>query len=104
MEEEKHPVPPIRIHDRIFVATKELVGVRVTPDHKPYAIRKIINALNAKEVNTIRASPFGKLVEIGEEPSFSRRFGRFIISRQLKVTKKHESWFIFADKSVRFLL
>ncbi|KAF8094773.1 hypothetical protein N665_0353s0004 [Sinapis alba] len=84
MEEEKHPVPPIRIHDRIFVATKELVGVRVTPDHKPYAIRKIINALNAKEVNTIRASPFGKLVEIGEEPSFSRRFGRFIISRQLK--------------------
>ncbi|KAL0876593.1 hypothetical protein Bca101_026298 [Brassica carinata] len=49
-------------------------------------------------------SPFGKLIEIGEKPSFSGRFGRFIISRQLKVEKKHEAWFIFAGKPVRFSL
>ncbi|KAL0864470.1 hypothetical protein Bca101_043588 [Brassica carinata] len=68
------------------------------PYHKPHAIRQILNALYPEEVNIIRGSPFGKLVEIGEKPSFSGRFGRFIISRQLKVEKKHEAWFIFAGK------
>ncbi|KAL0678340.1 hypothetical protein Bca4012_006321 [Brassica carinata] len=72
MEDDEHTVPPIHIPDRIFTIGEEPIEVRVTLYHKPYAIRK---TLNAEEVDTIRASPFGKLVEIGEKPSFSLRFG-----------------------------
>ena len=86
MEGDEHSAAPLRILDQIFAVGHEPDRVRVTPYHKPYAIRKILNALDPEEVDTIRGSPFGKLVEIGEKPSFSGRFGRFIISRQLKVT------------------
>lgn len=72
MEDDEHTAPPIRIPYRIFTVGEEPVGVRITLYHKPYAIRQI---LNAEEVDTIRASPFGKLVEIGEKPSLSWRFG-----------------------------
>ncbi|CAN7127414.1 unnamed protein product, partial [Brassica rapa subsp. narinosa] len=54
--------PPLRISDRFFAVGHEPVGVRVTPYHKPYAIRQILNALDPEEVDTVRGSPFGKLV------------------------------------------
>ncbi|CAN7059631.1 unnamed protein product [Brassica oleracea var. botrytis] len=98
MEEEDRSSPPLRIPDRIFAVDHEPVGVRVTPYHKPYAIRQILNTLDPEEVDTIRGSSFGKLIVIGEKPSFSGRFGRFIISKQLLVSSKHEAWFIFAGK------
>ena len=41
-------------------------------------------------------------MEISEKPSFSGRFARFMLSRQLKVEKKHEAWFRFAGKPIRF--
>ena len=104
MEEEDRSSPPLRIPDRIFAVDHEPVGVRVTPYHKPYAIRQILNTLDPEEVDTIRGSSFGKLIVIGEKPSFSGRFGRFIISKQLLVSSKHEAWFIFAGKPVRFSL
>ncbi|KAJ4906183.1 Uncharacterized protein Rs2_09841 [Raphanus sativus] len=88
----------------LLLTLPEPVGVRVTPYHKPHAIRQILNALHPDEVDTIRSSPFGKPVEIADKPSFSGRFGRFIISRQLKVDKKHEAWFIFSGKPIRFSL
>ncbi|KAJ4896352.1 hypothetical protein Rs2_23146 [Raphanus sativus] len=104
METGDQSAPPLRIPDRIFALGHEPVGVRVTPYHKPNAIKEILNALDPQEIDIIRASPFGKLVELAEMPSFSGRFGRFIISRQLKVENKHEAWFIFAGKPVRFSL
>ncbi|XP_056860028.1 uncharacterized protein LOC108832931 [Raphanus sativus] len=104
MEGEDDSPSPLTLPPRIFAVGSEPVGVRVTPYHKPHAIRQILNALNPDEVDTIRSSPFGKLVEIADKPSFSGRFGRFIISRQLKVDKKHEAWFIFSGKPVRFSL
>ncbi|CAN6981109.1 unnamed protein product, partial [Brassica rapa subsp. trilocularis] len=57
--------------DCIFAVGHEPVGVKVTPYHKPYAIRQILNALDLEEVDTIKGSPFGKLVEFGEKLSFS---------------------------------
>ncbi|KAL0774852.1 hypothetical protein Bca101_040004 [Brassica carinata] len=98
MEEEDRSSPPLRIPDRIFAVDHEPVGVRVTPYHKPYAIRQILNALDPEEVDTIRGSSFGKLIEIGRSLLSPGRFGRFIISRQLLVSSKHEAWFIFAGK------
>ncbi|KAL0853950.1 hypothetical protein Bca101_059102 [Brassica carinata] len=104
MEGEENSPPPLTLPQRIFAVGSEPVGVRVTPYHKPHAIRQILNSLDPEEVDAIRSSPFGKLVEIADKPSFSGRFGRFIISRQLKVDKKHEAWFIFSGKPVRFSL
>lgn len=104
MDKENSGAPPCTIPERIFKAGEEPTGVRVTPYHKPCGIRQILNALEPEEIEKIRTSPFGKMVEIAEKPSFSGRFGRYIISRQLKVAKKHEVWFIFAGKPIRFSL
>ncbi|KAL0816823.1 hypothetical protein Bca101_073267 [Brassica carinata] len=64
-----HPLPP-----RMFAVGHEPVGVRVTPYHKASCITIILNALDEDEIEAIRISPFGKLVEISEKPPFSGRF------------------------------
>ncbi|XP_048633141.1 uncharacterized protein LOC106421488 [Brassica napus] len=89
---------------RIFAIGEEPSRVRVTAYRKPCALRHIFNALDPDEVERIRGSQFGRLLEIADKPSFSGRFGRYIISRQLKVSKKHEAWFVFAEKPIRFSL
>ncbi|KAF8115398.1 hypothetical protein N665_0027s0014 [Sinapis alba] len=104
METEETDGPPCQLPERIFAYREEPTSVRVTPYHKASRIRLILNALDADEVQMIQESPFGKLVEIADKPDFSGRFGRYIISRQLKVAKKHEAWFLFAGKPVRFSL
>ncbi|CAG7865342.1 unnamed protein product, partial [Brassica rapa] len=71
IEGDEHSATPLRIPGRIFAVEHEPVGFRITPYHKPYAIRQILNALDPEEVDTIRGSPFGELVEIGEKRSFS---------------------------------
>uniref|UniRef100_M4CLJ7 Uncharacterized protein n=1 Tax=Brassica campestris TaxID=3711 RepID=M4CLJ7_BRACM len=86
MENERSTAPPCTIPERIFKAGKEPTRVRVTPYHKPFGIKQILNALEPEEIEKIRASPFGKFVELADKPSFSGRFGRYIISRQLKVS------------------
>ncbi|CAN6896314.1 unnamed protein product [Brassica oleracea] len=102
MDHSDESLPPLPLPPRMFVLGEEPEGVRVTPYHKPTCIRKILNALDPDEVQRIKETPFGKLVEIADKPPFSGRFGRFLISRQLKVGKKNEVWFIFAGKPVRF--
>ncbi|KAF2593184.1 hypothetical protein F2Q70_00042412 [Brassica cretica] len=68
------------------------------------AINHILNSLEDEEIQTLRMSPFGKIVDITEKPGFSGRFTRYILSRQLKVEKKHKAWFRFAGKPIRFSL
>ncbi|KAF8107190.1 hypothetical protein N665_0125s0018 [Sinapis alba] len=104
MATEDMQTPPCHLPERIFALGAEPTGVRVTPYHKADGIRIILNALDQEEVEKIRVSPFGKLIEIADKPTFSGRFGRYIISRQLKVSKKHEAWFLFAGKPIRFSL
>ncbi|KAF8105788.1 hypothetical protein N665_0155s0009 [Sinapis alba] len=96
--------PPCHLPERIFALGAEPTGVRVTPYHKADGIRIILNALDREEVEKIRVSPFGKLIEIADKPKFSGRFGRYIISKQLKMSKKHEAWFLFAENPIRFSL
>ncbi|KAF8045859.1 hypothetical protein N665_4280s0003 [Sinapis alba] len=95
-------IPPPGFPQRMFAIGEEPVGIRVTPYHKPSCISKILNALEEDEIRLIRGTAFGKLIEIAEKPSFSGRLGRFLISRQLKVLKRHEVWFLYAGKPVRF--
>ncbi|KAH0917631.1 hypothetical protein HID58_025291 [Brassica napus] len=45
-----------------------------------------------------------RIIDIGDKPSFSGRFARYMMSRQLKVKKKHEVWFRFAGQPIRFSL
>ncbi|CAN7017437.1 unnamed protein product [Brassica rapa subsp. trilocularis] len=102
MDHSDESLPPLPLPPRMFALGEEPEGVRVTPYHKPTSIRKILNALGPDEVRRIKETPFGKLVKIADKPPYSGRFGRFLISRQLKVGKKNEVWFIFSGKPVRF--
>lgn len=104
MENQPPVEPSRRIPERLFAVGEEPVGVRVTPYHKPFAISRIIRALEEDEVEVLRHSPFRKIVDVAEKPTFSGCFGRYILSRQLKVRKKHEVWFLFAGKPIRFSL
>ena len=72
---------PLRFPPRMFALGEEPVGVTVTPYHKPTCIRKILNAFEPDEVQSIRETQFGKLVEIADKPSFSGRFGLFLLSQ-----------------------
>ncbi|KAJ4910171.1 hypothetical protein Rs2_04792 [Raphanus sativus] len=66
-------LPLLDLPERIFAARDEPTGVRVTPYHKAYGIRQIINSLDPGEVELVRLSPFGKLVDIADRPMFSGR-------------------------------
>ncbi|CAF2086904.1 unnamed protein product [Brassica rapa subsp. narinosa] len=94
--------PPLSFPDIMFAIGDEPLGIRVTPYHKPSCISKILNALEEEEARFVRESPFGKLIEIAEKPTLSGRLGSFLFSRLLKIRKKHEVWFLFARKPIRF--
>ncbi|RID40842.1 hypothetical protein BRARA_J00854 [Brassica rapa] len=88
----------------MFAEGEEPVGVRVLTYLSSGAINRIFNALEEEEVQIIQKSAFGKILEIVDKPVFSGRFARYILSRQLKTKKKHEVWFRFAGKPIRFSL
>ena len=90
--------------EMMFAAEEEPVGVKVLTYQSSRAIKKIIKGLDEEEILSIRASSFGKIIDIGDKPSFSGRFARYMMSRQLKVKKKHEVWFRFAGQPIRFSL
>ncbi|WZY92508.1 hypothetical protein YC2023_064837 [Brassica napus] len=98
-EEEICPIP-----DMMFAAGEEPVGVRVLTYQSSSALKRIFNALDEDELDVIRRSAFGKLIEIADKPVFSGRFARYMLSRQLKTKKKHEVWFRLAGNPVRFSL
>ncbi|KAG5378744.1 hypothetical protein IGI04_026586 [Brassica rapa subsp. trilocularis] len=98
-ETEMQPNP-----DMMFAAGEEPVGVRVLSYQSSSALKRIFNALDEGELDIIRRSSFGKLIEIADKPVFSGRFTRYMLSMQLKTKKKHEAWFRFAGKPVRFSL
>ncbi|KAG2329944.1 hypothetical protein Bca52824_001124 [Brassica carinata] len=93
-----------QIPSMMFAEGEEPIGVRVLTYQSSRAISTIINALDPEEIQFFRESSFGKLIEIADKPCFSGRFARFLLSRQLKVEKKHEAWFRFARKPIRFSL
>ncbi|XP_018436588.1 uncharacterized protein LOC108808979 [Raphanus sativus] len=99
---EERPVGSIP--EMMFAVGEEPVGVRVLTYLSSGAINRIYKALDEDEVEIIRGSAFGKILEIVNKPVFSGRFARYILSRQLKTKKKHEAWFRFAGKPIRFSL
>ncbi|KAF8084362.1 hypothetical protein N665_0721s0019 [Sinapis alba] len=104
MDHQREDTSTLTLPERMFAIGDEPIGVRVTPYHKPFAISKILRALEEDEIDLLRRSQFGRLLEIAEKLTFSGCFGRYLMSRQLRVRKKHEAWFLFAGKPVRFSL
>nr|VDD54918.1 unnamed protein product [Brassica oleracea] len=92
------------IPNMMFATGEEPVGVRLLTYQSSNALKRIFNALDEEEVDIIRRSSFGKLIDIEDKPIFSGIFARYLLSRQLKTKKKHEIWFRFAGKPVRFSL
>lgn len=90
--------------DLMFAEGEEPVGVRVLTYQSSRALNTILEVLDEDEIQYLRKTPFGKLVDIAKKPAFSGRFARYLLSRQLKVEKKHEAWFRFASKPIRFSL
>ncbi|KAF2607561.1 hypothetical protein F2Q68_00043194 [Brassica cretica] len=50
------------------------------------AINHILNSLEDEEIQILRMSPFGKIVDITEKPGFSGRFTRFSLREFAIVT------------------
>lgn len=85
-DEPLRAIPPM-----IFAVGEEPVGVRVLTYLSSGAITRIYNALEEEEVQIIRQSSFGKIMDLVDKPVFSGRFARYILSRQLKTKKKTRS-------------
>ncbi|CAN7048521.1 unnamed protein product [Brassica oleracea var. botrytis] len=97
-------VEMIEVLDRMFPDGEEPVGVRVLAYHRSSGIRSILRALSDDEIQFIKASTFGKFIDLADKPAFSGRFARYILSRQLKVNQKNQVWFRFAGNPIRFSL
>ncbi|KAL0759447.1 hypothetical protein Bca101_075597 [Brassica carinata] len=97
-------VKMIEVPDRMFADGEEPVGVRVLAYHRSSGIRSILRVLSDEEIQFIKNSTFGKFIDLADKPAFSGRFARYILSRQLKVNKKHQVWFRFAGNPIRFSL
>lgn len=94
----------VAVPEMMFADGEEPVGVRVLTYQSSRSINSILNALKEEDIEALREMSFGKIVDIDEKPAFSERFARFLLSRQLKVEKKHEAWFRFAGNPIRFSL
>ncbi|CAN6871488.1 unnamed protein product [Brassica oleracea] len=97
-------VKMIEVPGRMFADGEEPVGVRVLAYHRSSGIRSILRVLSDEEIQFIKNSTFGKFIDLADKPAFSGRFARYILSRQLKVNKKHQVWFRFAGNPIRFSL
>ncbi|KAH0924600.1 hypothetical protein HID58_016856 [Brassica napus] len=79
----------------MFADGEEPVGVRVLTYQSSHAINSILSALDEEEIQFIRQSSFGKLVDIGDKPGFSEfaivtglPCGEFPKKQKLKKKKK----------------
>lgn len=75
------------LHERMFVAGEEPSGDRVNTYHKLKRIESILDALEPEEVHFLQQTMFGKIISLADNPSFSGRFGQFVIVRILHVKK-----------------
>ncbi|CAN6988180.1 unnamed protein product, partial [Brassica rapa subsp. trilocularis] len=57
-----------KIPEMMFAAGEEPVGVRILTYQSSTAPQRILNALDEEEVDIIRRSSFGKLIELADKP------------------------------------
>ncbi|KAJ4910157.1 hypothetical protein Rs2_04778 [Raphanus sativus] len=83
--ESEENVEMIDLPDRMFADGEEPVGVRVLSYHPSSGTRSILKVLSDEEIQIIKASTFGRFIELADKPAFSGRFARYMLSRQLKL-------------------
>ncbi|CAE6073689.1 unnamed protein product [Arabidopsis arenosa] len=88
--------------ERIFKSGEEPDGDRVHKYFQLQYLNDLSEHLEADEISKIRGSRLGKLFDIGKKFSFSNKLCLFLLTRQLAIQKKHEIWFVFAGKPIRF--
>ncbi|CAL9237676.1 unnamed protein product, partial [Arabidopsis halleri] len=93
----------IDLPSRLFADREEPAGDRVNMYFKLNTIKDVLKALTPKEIETIRPC-FGKILDLYSKPVFSGKLAHFLLTRQLSVVKRHEIWFVFAGKPIRFSL
>ncbi|KAJ4876276.1 hypothetical protein Rs2_41294 [Raphanus sativus] len=96
-------IPANHVRRILSVACEEPVGLRVTPYHKPGGLRHILDTLEAHEIDVMKSSHFCKFLELMDQTPFSGRLGRYMLSSQLKVRKKYEAWFLYAENPIRLV-
>ncbi|CAF2138240.1 unnamed protein product, partial [Brassica napus] len=62
-----------KIPEMMFAAGEEPVGVRILTYQSSTAPQRILNALDEEEVDIIRRSSFGKLIELADKPMLYRK-------------------------------
>ncbi|KAG7594113.1 Papain-like cysteine peptidase superfamily [Arabidopsis thaliana x Arabidopsis arenosa] len=88
--------------ERIFKSGEEPDGDRVHKYFQLQYLNDLSEHLEADEISKIRGSWLGKLFDIRKKFSFSNKLCLFLLTRQLAIQKKHEIWFVFAGKPIRF--
>lgn len=71
--EDKSEESTVDLPGMMFAEGEEPVGVRVLTYQSSRALNSILEALDNDEIESLRRTSFGKLIEIGEKPAFSGR-------------------------------
>lgn len=90
----------LNLPPRLISPGSQPLGVRVNVYQKVDIIRRLAE----EEINFLRESSLGKLLDFPSQIAWSGSFGLFLLSRQLVVKKENEIWILFAGKPIRFSL
>lgn len=86
-------------------AWKNVCGRRRTHRRKSQFVSQTKNhrchTERGEEIKFLQRSNFGKLTATSERPSFSGSYSQYITTMMLKVSKKHEIWFLLVGKPIR---
>nr|VDD35849.1 unnamed protein product [Brassica oleracea] len=87
-------VEMIEVLDRMFADGEEPVGVRVLAYHRSSGIRSILRVLSDNEIQFIKASTFGKFIDLADKPAFSGREFAIVTGlpcgKFLKISRKNK--------------
>ncbi|CAN6801851.1 unnamed protein product [Brassica oleracea] len=80
-------VEMIEVLDRMFADGEEPVGVRVLAYHRSSGIRSILRVLSDNEIQFIKASTFGKFIDLADKPAFSGRMLRkkTVVDKEIRI-------------------
>jgi len=89
---------------RLIADGEEPLGERANVYNKMKTLHGIIDSLEDTEIQLIRDSPLGGLLDYPNKPAWSATFGLFLLGRQLDIDKSNEIWVVYAGTPVRLSL
>ena len=89
---------------RLIADGEEPLGERANVYSKMKTLHGIIDSLEGTEIQLIRDSPLGGLLDYPNKPAWSATFGLFLLGRQLDIDKSNEIRVVYAGTPVRLSL